>query len=275
MTRNWTFGQKLGAGFALTVALTVAIGAVAVFALSRTVESKDQVITLHTQLLLDAERLRTARESKSADARAFLLTREERFLEEMRSARRDFTALVAGLKGRVPSEEGVRLLDGLAQAEAAHQAAVDQVIALRRTNASVEAVSRAFDEQVGPLRETLESGIKAFVSREERLLEEAQQASTATASGAVRLVLGIAVAVVVSAALVAFVLTRTLSRQIGSAVGRVQSSSAELQSAASQQATGAKEQATAMGEITTTISELLATSRQIADSARRVAQIAG
>ncbi|HEV7856205.1 MAG TPA: methyl-accepting chemotaxis protein, partial [Herminiimonas sp.] len=69
-------------------------------------------------------------------------------------------------------------------------------------------------------------------------------------------------------------LTRSLSRQIGSAVGQVQSSSAELQATANQQATGAKEQATAMNEIATTISELLATSRQIAESAQRVAQIA-
>ena len=69
-------------------------------------------------------------------------------------------------------------------------------------------------------------------------------------------------------------LTRSLSRQIGTAVGQVQSSSAELQAAANQQATGVKEQATAMTEITTTISELLATSRQIAESAQRVAQIA-
>ena len=73
---------------------------------------------------------------------------------------------------------------------------------------------------------------------------------------------------------IAFFLTRALTRQIGTAVGHVQSSSAELQAAANQQATGAKEQATAMSEITTTISELLATSRQIAESAQRVAQIA-
>ena len=64
-----------------------------------------------------------------------------------------------------------------------------------------------------------------------------------------------------------------LSRQIGSAVQDVSSSSAELQTTATQQATGAREQATAMSEITTTINELLATSRQIAESAQRVASI--
>ncbi|HEY3493205.1 MAG TPA: methyl-accepting chemotaxis protein, partial [Polyangiaceae bacterium] len=67
---------------------------------------------------------------------------------------------------------------------------------------------------------------------------------------------------------------RGLTRQIGSAVRNVQSSSTELQAAANQQATGSKEQSTAMSEVTTTISELLATAKQIAESARRVTSIA-
>ena len=69
-------------------------------------------------------------------------------------------------------------------------------------------------------------------------------------------------------------LTRSLSRQIGTAVGQVQSSAAELQAAATQQATGSREQSTAMSQIGTTMNELLATSRQISESAANVAQIA-
>ncbi len=73
-------------------------------------------------------------------------------------------------------------------------------------------------------------------------------------------------------AAIGWLITRSLSEQIGCAVSQVRSSSTELQAAANQQAAGAKEQATAMTEIATTISELLATSRQIAESAQRVAQ---
>jgi methyl-accepting chemotaxis protein len=69
-------------------------------------------------------------------------------------------------------------------------------------------------------------------------------------------------------------ISRSLSDQIGTAVGQVKGSSTELQAAANQQASGAKEQAAAMTEISTTISELLATSRQIAESAQRVARSA-
>jgi methyl-accepting chemotaxis protein len=78
----------------------------------------------------------------------------------------------------------------------------------------------------------------------------------------------------VAVAVFGWVITRSLTRQIGGAVRRVESSSTELQAASTQQASGAREQATAMNEITTSLNELLATSRQIAESAHHVARIA-
>jgi hypothetical protein len=59
MTRHWTFGQKVGAGFAVTVALAVTIGVVAVIALRSVVASKDRVIDVDAQLLIDAQALQT------------------------------------------------------------------------------------------------------------------------------------------------------------------------------------------------------------------------
>jgi methyl-accepting chemotaxis protein len=275
MRKNWTFGQRLGAGFAVTVALTVAIGVVAVRALKSVAESKDQVILVDAQVLLDAQRLATARAEKSMAARGFLLSRDGRFIDQIQEARAEFDTVLGRLRSRVPSEEGRLVLENVAKAEADHQEALDKIVALRRGDTPAEAVSRAFDEQLGPKSRQLDALLDSFVSREERLLEEGRQTANATASAASTMVLWIAAIAVACAVGIAFLLTRTLGRQIGSAVGRVESSSAELQAAATQQAAGAKEQSTAMTEITTTISELLATSRQIAESARRVAQIAG
>ena len=117
--------------------------------------------------------------------------------------------------------------------------------------------------------------ILAQMDREERdlLKQRADEAESAASGARATIVYGtIFCLLLVSAA--GFLITRSLSGQIGAAVRHVQSSSAELQSAANQQASGAKESATAMTEITTTISELLATSRQIAESAQRVAHVA-
>jgi methyl-accepting chemotaxis protein len=273
MARSWTFGKKIATGFAAVLVLSILISAIAVYALKTVVASKDRVIEVNARNLVDAEKLRGIRERKAAEVRGYLLTRDDRFLEEMKSARADFAATISRLKTVANTDEESHLLEQLERAEAAHQAALDRVISLRTTDAELDAVTRAYDD-AGPQRDALDQSVSAFADLEQRLLDEGEKAATDTASSATAAVGIVSLAALLLAIGIALVLTRTLSRQIGSAVQHVQSSSSELQVAANQQATGSKEQATAMNEITTTISELLATSKQIAESAQRVAHIA-
>jgi CHASE3 domain sensor protein len=275
MARNWTFGQKVGMGFAVTVILTVVIVAVGVYALRGVVSSKDRVIAVDAQILIDAERLNGWDERKTGGMRGFLMTGDERFLDRMKEARTNFSATLNRLKQNVYTDEGRRLLDVIDRTQVDYQQAADRIIAVRQSKTPADVANRLYESEAAPKRSALDGQINSLVAVEEKLLEQARQVSTDSASSAVTLLIAIGVAVVVLASLIAWLLTRTLGRQIGTAVGQVQSSSAELQAAANQQATGAKEQATAMNEINTTISELLATSRQIAESAQRVAQIAG
>ena len=272
MTRAWTFGQKIAAGFAVIVGLAMLVAGIAIYSLKTVVASKDHVIEVNAQNLADAQRLRAAGERKGGAARGYFLTREPAFLEQMKSARAEFSAAITGLKTRTYTDEGKRLVDQIERAEAEHQAALDGVIALR--SATADAVSQAFDRDVLPKREALDQHVAAFIVLEQRLLDEGQATAASTAATARRAVEVVALLALLLAAVLALLLTRALARQIGAAVQHVQSSSSELQAASNQQATGAKEQATAMSEITTTITELLATSRQIAESAQRVAHIA-
>jgi methyl-accepting chemotaxis protein len=274
MARSWTFGKKIAAGFAAVVVLSIFISAIAVYALKIVVASKDRVLEVNAQNLVEAEKIRGTTERKGGALRGYLLTREERFLEQMKSARADFAAAITRLKAVANTDEDKRLVDQIERAEAEHQAALDRVVSFRKTDAAIDAVSRAFDSEVLPKREALDQSISSFAALEQRLLDEGKKAATDTASSAATVMGTASFAALLLAIGIALVLTRTLSRQIGSAVQHVQSSSSELQAAANQQATGAKEQATAMNEITTTISELLATSKQIAESAQRVAHIA-
>jgi len=274
MIRHWTFARKISAGFALVVALALAIALVSVFALRGVVASNERLSSLNFQSLLDTERMHAALERKVAAGRGFMLTRDERFVERAREARSRFLALADKLKRGVQTDEERRLAEAIVLAEAEHQQAFERVFSLVRSGSATDAVIRTFDDEVVPKWEQMDGHIRAFVAAGERLLGQARQATDAAAAEAISLTVVIAAGVIALAVIVAFTLARALGQQIGTAVGHVQSSSAELQAAANQQATGAKEQATAMSEITTTITELLATSRQIADSAQRVAQIA-
>lgn len=274
MARHWTFGQKIGAGFAVIVGLAIAIGAVAIYALGRVVDSKDAVITGNARALVDAEHMSAASAQRMGSALRFLLTKDDRYLDEMREARTEMLTAIEHLRGIVQRPEEHRSIDPMERNEPELEAALTRLIELRRSDAELDAVVKSYGEDVLPKRQAMRDSIDAFVEVERRVLDEAKQESTSAAAFAIQLVVGIVVLAIAFAGTVAWVLTRTLGRQIGTAVGHVQSSSSELQAAANQQATGAKEQSTAMSEITTTISEMLASSRQIAESAQRVAQIA-
>jgi methyl-accepting chemotaxis protein len=274
MGRNWTFGQRVGASFALLVTLAVLMGIVSFLSLEAVVRSKDRVVDVNAQALIAAQELHARRESKGGRAREFILTGDEAAVAGMHEARTRFLAVLAQLKQHVVVGQGARQVDAIEQAEIENQRTLDEVIALRRRTAPLDQVVRGFTSGVGPSADQLDAAIEGFIAFEKQQLQDARQASTEAANFAVNLVGGLVALVALGAIGTGILLTRALSRQIGTAVGQVQSSSAELQAVATQQATGAKEQATAMTEIATTITELLATSRQITESARRVAQIA-
>jgi methyl-accepting chemotaxis protein len=274
MTRDWTFGRKIAAAFTALVILAAAIGLGGVYTLSRVVADKDRVIDVNARLLSRAEALRAASNERSAAMRGYLLLKEPRFLQDLKNARTVFDTQIAGLTQLSYTDEGRRQLAEIERTDAEVRAAVDRVVSLRQTQPTADAAIKAEQEDELPKRQAFDRQIAAFVSREETLLSDTVQESTNNASSAMWL-LASAVAIAALVAIVAaLALTRALSRQIGLAVGQVQSSSAELQAAATQQATGSKEQAIAMSEISTTISELLATSRQITESAQQVAAIA-
>lgn len=274
MNRSWTFGKKIAAGFAAVVLLSLLLSVISVYALRTVVSSKDRVLHVNSQNLVDAERLRTTTERRGGALRGFLLTRDEQFLGELAAARADFATTFARLESAAGADGETQVVDQIARAEAEHAATVDRIVSLRRTDATLDSVSQAFDREILPKREALDQAVSSFVALQQRLLDEGDRAATASASSAIAAVVAVSAGALLLATAIALVLTRTLSRQIGSAVQHVQSSSSELQAAANQQATGAKEQSTAMSEITTTITELLATSKQIAESAQRVAHIA-
>ncbi len=270
---RWTFGQKMATGFAAVVVLAIVIAAVAVYSLRDVVASKDRVLAVNAQNLIDAAKLQAATARKSANSRAYMLSGYSEFLQSEDDSEQEFKDIFARLKSHVYTDEGKGLLREIEQRDGEYQAVVEKSHALRQTNASPEKMSQFVVQEIAPVRARLDTAVNRFAQWEEELLATGKAASTAAANSAQNVVVGITVLAVGLAGLLAFVLTRVLARQLGSAVQDIQSSSAELQTTATQQATGAREQATSMNEINTTISELLATSRQIAESAQRVAQI--
>lgn len=274
MGKSWTFGQKLAAGFSVTLVLAVLIAAIAVYALRAVVENKDHLLTVNAHNLIDSANLNLAAEERVASARGYVLTKDEKSLQNLQEAQARFLEILSRMRAQAVTIESKSLLDQIERLNVEYENSSGQGIAQRKAETPLDVVARFFENDVYPKRRGLAQAIDKFQTHEEKILDDAKRISNETASSAITLVVTIAIVAILSALAIAVLLTRTLTRQIGSAVQHIQSSSAELQTAANQQATGAKEQASSMTEISTTVRELLSTASQIAESAKRVSAIA-
>src|SRR6187431_1057065 len=134
MGRRWTFGEKIGIGFAAVVALAVSLGASAIYNLRSVVAAKDAVIDGEARRLIRTAELRVLVERKSASARGYLLTGEARYLAELRQTRADLLETTAVLVDGVVDGEHRRMIQAIERSEIVHQDALERVMQLRRTS---------------------------------------------------------------------------------------------------------------------------------------------
>ncbi|HEY3175263.1 MAG TPA: methyl-accepting chemotaxis protein [Candidatus Polarisedimenticolia bacterium] len=274
MFESWSFGKKIAAGFAAMVALSIVVSIVAVRALRQVVASKDHIITVNADNMIDAARMEAESSQAAASLRGLLMTNDETYREQHRTSNQEFQTTFERLQAKVRSPEGIHLLERITQTQADLRAAEDRLLAARGSAGGLETSNRLWHEEVRLKRPLVREALIDFSSQEQRILEEDKRLSSERASSTTGALVAIASVTVLFAGVLAFFLTRSLTRQIGAAVHRVQSSSAELQAAASQQASGSRQQATATTEVTTTIKELVSTARQIAEGAQRVTRMA-
>jgi methyl-accepting chemotaxis protein len=270
--RAVSFGKKIAFGFAIVLALTMVVGAIAIVALREVVRAKDRVLDVNARALVTAQQVENSAEKRVSATRGFLISGEQRYLDELAAQRAETIRLLDQLTAMRPEVKGA--LDAVREADADFRRMNETIIQLAQSGAPKAEIERMFVQELRPMRQRFSGTVDALTDAETQGLEAAKRAATeATEAASTRAVL-VTLAALLTGVVAAIFLTRTLGQQIGQAVGQVQSSSAELQAAANQQAAGIREQTTAITEITTTVSELLTTSRQIAESARRVAQMA-
>src|SRR6185312_3557119 len=231
MARTYSFNQKILAGFAAVVALAVLVGVVAVYALRSVAASKDHVITVNAINVADAARLDGATDRQVAAFRGFLLSGQQNLLDQADTAQRDVDASLQQLQSRVDNDQARQMIGGIVVAEAAYVAAQQQVVRVRQAAASGQQATALFESAALPKRDALGGLVSAFAAREQQLMQSETAASNQAASTAVTEVAVLALFAVALALLLALLLARGLTRQVGEAVQHVQSSSSELQAA--------------------------------------------
>jgi methyl-accepting chemotaxis protein len=269
-----SFGQQIARALGLIALLAVSASVVGIFALRAVVASKDEVVSRNAELLIGIESARAARERRAKHVRSFVIAPNEKYARQMATARDDLLQSIEGLKARATTKHERALIEDMAAANIAMQAAWDELIALRRSATSMEPVVAFFEKHSGTTVAALDTAFTVLTEYERNALEDAQRKATEEADRAINVLIACALITTLLASALALHLAASLRKRIGAAVHGVQSSSTELESAAHQQVSSTHELTSTTSEITVTIRELLATSRQIAESAQRVVLIA-
>ncbi len=274
MPTTWTIGRKISGGFALSLLALLVVGAVSYRSVTVLIGASNQVAQA-TQVQRTMADLLSSMKDAETGQRGFVITGDESYLEPYTAALNQVPVDSKALRVLLAGDAGA--LGELDQAETEIDGKLKELaktIELRRTQ-GFDATQKEIAQNTGKnFMDELRRIIGRMDDAQQRFLTgKAEEVKTAAASAISTVIIGTGLGLAF-VALAGYLIISSLNRQIGSAVGDMESSSTELQTAAQQQATGAKEQATAMSEIATTISELLATSRQISDSARQVAEIA-
>ena len=270
----WTFGRRIVAGFTLPLLLLVGIGAVAYRSISSLTSTNHLVAHTH-QVLEDTTEVLSLMKDSETGQRGYVITGDESFLQPYQAGSGGVAAVVKQLLQLTidnPSQQA-----RLARAQpliAEKLAELSRVIELRRNVSLEEAVKLVRSGEGKRMMDDLRAVMGEMEHEEREQLDVRTKEAESSAAGAKDTIIFGTLFCLAAVAATAFLITRSLGGQIGSAVRHVQSSTAELESAANQQASGAKESSSAMNEIHATMSELQATSRQIAESAQRVAHVA-
>jgi methyl-accepting chemotaxis protein len=268
---NWTVGRRLVAGFGLS-ALILVLVAVVSYRNARLLIENDGWVEHSHQVRIDLSNLLSQLKDAETGQRGYLLTGDDAYLAPHTAAVAALGAIMAELR-KLTTDNPIqqqRLTD-LQKSVDAKLAELKQTIDLRRTQGLDAALKVVLNNSGKAYMDDARATVAEADQEERDLLKQRTDEAHASADMTQTIIVWGGALGTLSVMLIGFLITRSLSNQIGSAVGQVRSSSTELQAAANQQVSGAKEQATAMAEISTTISELLASSRQIAESAQRVA----
>jgi methyl-accepting chemotaxis protein len=275
MNKEWTFGRKIAFGFIVSSIFLIVVGAVGYWSTYVLIDTSYSVTTSHKTIEQIASTISNMKDAETGQ-RGYLLTGDPAYLQPYADAVERSPKLLNDLRllaADSPNQQ--RRVDQMEALINKKFIELGRTIELRKNGHADEALKLVLTNEGKTVMDELRQ-VAELMSREERdLLDKRAVAAEDTVTTSRRTII---IAILICLAFVsvtAVMITQSLTRQLGAAVGHVQSSSAELQAVANQQVSGAKEQARAMNEISITISELGVTSRQIAESAQQVAQIAG
>lgn len=268
-----TIRRQVLAGYALPLLATLAMILVAVLALQSVVGAKNQVIEREARLVADAHRIDAAVHKRANASRGYLLTRDRDYLTQLAEVDAQVESLLLDVERRAYTDEGRQLM---AEVRAARDRWLEESSAVmqaaQQPGVTQAALGALFEERQAPALQRLEGLLDQFSEREERLINQAVEASDDTARNARNLVWLLGALAFSAALAVGLWLTNRISRRLTGLALTVDAAASEVLAGTTQQVAGSSQQSAAVQETVSTVEELVQTAQQSADRARAVAE---
>jgi len=218
---NLRIGARLGIGFALLIAVALAI---ALYARATLGVVKTELDLLTGDRFVKVAQLEGIKDNVNVVARSIrniALNPEAQFVREeaarIDKARKDNTEVVRKLEDTITSDKGKALLKAAAEARAGYIAAVDRAVELGRAGKAEETTKVVLGELRKAQFAYMES-LEAVISFQRELMKEADEGVDRTVTRAGAVMLALAAFGAAFGALVAWGITRSITRPIAQAV---------------------------------------------------------
>ncbi len=210
MARPWTFAQRAGAGFIVSLLVALVLAGTSVLALlSVRANHKARILEL-SRNVLDIKHLERTFNDKVVSGRAFALSGEPFFSQDMSVARERFISTYESLKSRLTEEPLATLLEAVSHAELEHEEAMQALIMEREDGAPRQRLRQLLDGHVAETRRRTLDDLQSLHQQAEARLARGIHEGLAADRGALSLSLFAGSLGLAGATMLAWTLTRKL-----------------------------------------------------------------
>lgn len=213
-----TFSQKVMLGFGSSFLVLLLSSSVSIYSLETVIRYKDHVLDHPAQELLIAEKLNVLLLERVANMRGYLISQDERFLEQLAADREQFNTLLERMFASSKDADDRSQLEKIRNFSMQYRVSSNRSIAMLRDNKNLTEAVGILNNEVMPLFEKTKEQVQNFVRTQEQDLAEAKEQSMATSSTAINRMIGITIGGLLLIIAMVSTLSRSLRRQIESAV---------------------------------------------------------
>jgi methyl-accepting chemotaxis protein len=266
----WTINRRITLGFALSLILLVAVAAIGIWALGATTSAFERTIATRQTLLAPTQRIESDIRAANVEGLRYLLVRDDRYLRSRDSLVSSVRGVLAQVRERA-GDAGQR--ERWAEISSLADQWDESFRAVVRAGTPEEAL-RIRATQAEPLRDRLDTVLRAHLNRTESHADSLGQAGSRTAAGARTALLGGALLILIVGILSGWLLSRAVNRPLQETAGVLAASGAQILAATAEQAAGTNESMAAVSQTVATVDEVTQTASQAAQRAQAVADTA-